>query len=71
MTAPIFGLSDSSDSSVTVKTDNCHCRKCPHSKGFMLLGDSSDSTFNFLAPKNKLSRWYIYIYKDYSSVYIE
>lgn len=71
MTAQIFWLSDSSDSSVTVKTNNCHCRKCIHRKGLTLFGDSSDSTFKFLAPKNKLSRWYIYIYIDYSSVYIE
>jgi len=71
MTARIFWLSDSSDSSVTVNMHNYHRHKCPHRKGLMPLGDSSDSSFNSLATKNKLRKRCIGMYKDYIGVYIE
>lgn len=69
MTARSFwlsdSLSDSSDSSVTVKTHNCHHQKCTRHKGFMPLSDSSDSSINSLAQKNKHRKRYICMYKDY------
>ena len=46
-------ISDSSDSEVTVKIDNCHLGKPTDSNALSQVGDSSDSDFNFYGLKTK------------------
>lgn len=52
-------ISDSSDSSVTVETYNCHRTKASSRNALGYHGDSSDSIPNFLCLKRKK---YICIY---------
>ena len=55
-------ISDSSDSSVTVKIHNYHRLKASSHKGLMHVSDSSDSFSNFSGLKRKNIYVYINIY---------